>query len=112
ETTRRVGRVLNRSPLAVLHTIKKHDAENISQAILAGAAPEIGEAEKIAIAKAARHGASVAELSARMELPRWAIYRAIVDERVRRLLKRRTRFYDDSLYHDEDAAGAIAEIVA
>src|SRR3954469_24954853 len=28
EITRRVGRVMNRSPLAVLHTIKKHDQEN------------------------------------------------------------------------------------
>jgi RNA polymerase sigma factor (sigma-70 family) len=112
EMTRRVGRMMNRSPLAVLHTIKKFDQENPSQAILVEPAAEIGEAEKIAIAKAARHGASVAELSARMELPRWAIYRAIVDERVRRLLKRRTRFYDDSLYHQEDVADAIREIVA
>ena len=112
EMTRRVGRVMNRSPLAVLHTLKKHDQENPTEAILAGAAPEIAEPEKIAIAKALRHGATVAELAARFELPRWAIYRAIVDERVRRLLKRRTRFYDDSLYHQEDAAGAIGEIVA
>ena len=112
EITRRIGRVMNRSPLAVLHTIRKHDQDNPSAAILAEPAPEIGEAEKIAIAKAARHGASVAELAARFQLPRWAVYRAIVDERVRRLLKRRTRFYDDSLYHQEDAAGAIAEIVA
>src|SRR5436305_295502 len=112
EMTRRVGRVMNRSPLAVLHTIKKHDQENPSQAILADAAPEIGETEKIAIAKAARHGANVAELSARMELPRWAIYRAIVDERVRRLIKRRTRFYDDPLYHEDSAAEAIHDIVA
>jgi RNA polymerase sigma factor (sigma-70 family) len=103
---------MNRSPLAVLHTIKKHDQENPAQAILIEPAPELGESEKIAIAKAARQGASVAELSAGMELPRWAIYRAIVDERVRRLLKRRTRFYDDSLYHQEDAAQAIHEIVA
>jgi len=112
EMTRRVGRVMNRSPLAVLHTIRKHDQENPSQAILADAAPEIEESTKIAIAKAARHGESVCELSARMELPRWATYRAIVDERVRRLLKRRTRFYDDSLYHQDDAAQAIADIVA
>lgn len=112
EVTRRVGRVMNRSPLAVLHTIKKHDQENPSQAILSNPVAEIGEAEKLAIAKAARHGASVAELSARMELPRWAIYRAIVDERVRRLIKRRTRFYDDSLYHEDSAAEAIHDIVA
>src|SRR5258706_829087 len=103
---------MNRSPLAVLHTIRKHDQENPSQAILADAAAEIGDVEKIAIAKAARHGASVAELSSQMQLPRWAIYRAVVDERVRRLLKRRTRFYDDSLYHQEDAAEAIHDIVA
>src|SRR3954469_7267074 len=47
EMTRRVGRVMNRSPLAVLHTIKKHDQENPSQAILGGASAEIGEPEKI-----------------------------------------------------------------
>src|SRR6266568_1398583 len=53
EITRRVGRVMNRSPLAILHTIKKHDQENPSQAILPQAAPEIDEAQKIATAKAA-----------------------------------------------------------
>ncbi|HEV8605929.1 MAG TPA: sigma-70 family RNA polymerase sigma factor [Tepidisphaeraceae bacterium] len=112
EITRRVGRAMNRSPLAVLHTIKKHDQENSAAAILAGAGTEVAEPTKLAIAREARNGATIADLAARMELPRWAVYRAMVDERTRRLLKRRTRFYDDPLYREEEAADAIRDIVA
>src|SRR5439155_645274 len=107
EITRRVGRIMNRSPLAVLHTIKKHD-----ETILNGAGAEIGEQEKAANAKASRHGSNVAELAGQMQLPRWAVYRAVMDDRAGRLLKKRTRFYDDSLYHQDDASDAIDAIVA
>src|SRR5688572_25036963 len=65
EITRRIGRVMNRSPLAVLHTIKKHD-----EAILAGARPEISDSERAAIVKAEAEGAGIAELAAQMNLPR------------------------------------------
>ncbi len=109
EITRRVGRIMNRSPLAVLHTIKKHD-----ETILNGAGREIAEQEKVAVVKAARdgNGQSVVQLAAQMQLPRWAVYRAVMDDRAGRLLKKRTRFYDDSLYHQDDAADAINAIVA
>jgi RNA polymerase sigma factor (sigma-70 family) len=107
EITRRIGRVMNRSPLAVLHTIKKHD-----EAILAGARPEISDSERAAIVKAEAEGAGIAELAAQMNLPRWAVYRAVMEERTQGLLRRRLRFYDDSLYHQDDASAAIDAIVA
>ena len=42
---------------------------------------------------------------------RSAIYRAVVDERVVRVEKKKVKFIDDPLYHQPDAAGAIEAIV-
>jgi RNA polymerase primary sigma factor len=112
EITRRVGRVMNRSPLAVLHTIKKHDQEHPAESILPKAGAELEESQRQAILEGTENGLSIAQLAAQMGLPRWTIYRAVIEQRAARLLERRLRFYDDSLYHQDDASAAIDAIVA
>ena len=42
--------------------------------------------------------------------PRTAVYRAIVEERLERLGKKKVKFIDDPLYHQEDADGVVREI--
>src|SRR5206468_3345576 len=41
-----------------------------------------------------------------------AIYRVVLEERLAKLLRRKTKFIDDPLYHQDDAQPAIDEIVA
>lgn len=111
EISRRIGRKLNRSPLTILHTIRKFDQEHPAQAIFPKAGKPIDEETRSRIVKAYRRGVGIRELARRSCRPRVAIYRMIVEERIRRINKRKTRFIDDPLYHQSDAADAINEIV-
>jgi RNA polymerase primary sigma factor len=112
EIARRIARRLNRSPLTVLHTIRKHDAEQPQQAIFARAADSIGEQDRSRIVKAHRHGLSIKSLAKRLCRPRSAIYRVIVEERLARLSRRKVRFIDDPLYHQPEARQAIDAILS
>jgi RNA polymerase sigma factor (sigma-70 family) len=40
------------------------------------------------------------------------VYRALLEERIAKLSKRKVKFIDDPLYHQDDAGVAVAEIVA
>ncbi len=111
EIARRIARKLNRSPVTVLHTIRKHDAENPEQAIFPHAAPEITAAERMRILRGYRRGASLAMLARQLDRPRSAIYRVLLDERVERLSKKKIRFIDDPLLHGEGAEAAINAIL-
>jgi RNA polymerase sigma factor (sigma-70 family) len=51
-------------------------------------------------------------LARKARLTRAAVYRVILDERVERLTARKVRFIDDPLYHQEDAAEVIRQIVS
>src|SRR5262249_54970575 len=63
EIARRIGRKLNRSPLTVLHTIRKFDEEHSNQAIFPDAAAPISEDEQAKILKAHRRGLSFAQIA-------------------------------------------------
>ncbi len=110
--TRRLARVAGRSPLAILHTLKKHDAENPADAVLALAAAVVADRDRMAILKAARRGIALRRIARRYRRPRSVIYHIIVQERAHRLLKRRVRFIDDPLYHQPEAVSVIRQIVA
>ncbi len=110
EITRRIGRTMNRSPLTILHTIRKHDVERPADAIFPGAAAPVAEEERSRILRGFRRGVSVTSLAQRVRRPRAAIYRVVVEERVARLNKRKVRFIDDPLYHEPDAAEVIEAI--
>ena len=112
EIARRIARKLNRSPLTVLHTIRKHDDEHPARAIFARAAEPIGEEDRARILKSHRHGVSLRTLARRLCRPRSAVYRVIVEERVARLAKRRVRYIDDPLYHQPGAEDVVNALLA
>src|SRR6266404_9462209 len=95
EIARRIARKLNRSEVTIRHILRKHDEENAGDAIFARAAEPVTEAVGQRIARAYRRGAGLAELSKRFCRGRTAIYRAIVDERLERLGRRKVKFIDD-----------------
>jgi RNA polymerase sigma factor (sigma-70 family) len=107
EITRRVGRRMNRSPLTVLHTVRRYD-----EALFARAAAPIGPEERERALKLFRRGTSIAELARRLERPRAMVYRALLDERVARLNRKKVRFIDDPLYHGDAAAAAVEAIAS
>lgn len=111
EVSRRIGRKLNRSPITILHTIRKHDQANPDQAIFSTAPAGLNDEDRLAIAKAYRRGNSLLELAGQYGQTRAAIYRIVVEQRLERINRRKVRFIDDPLYHQDDAAAAIEAIV-
>ena len=112
EIARRLGRKMNRSPLTILHTIRKHDQEHPEQAIFALAAEPVSEEERTRIVKGYRRGVPLGALAKRVCRPRSTVYRVVVEERATRLARRKVKFLDDPLYHQDDAASAVGAIVA
>jgi len=110
EIARRIGRKLNRSPITILHTIRKHDQSNPDRAIFPAAPPALEEEDRLAIAKAYRRGSSLAELARRHGRTRAAIYRIVVEHRLAKLNRRKVKFIDDPLYHQDDAFSAVEAI--
>jgi RNA polymerase primary sigma factor len=112
EITRRIGRRLNRSPLAILHTIRKHDEESPANAIFMHATEPLTSDQCDTISRAYRQGAGLSDLARRFDRPRAAIYRALLEHRVARINRKKIRFIDDALYHDADSAVAIDAIAS
>ncbi len=112
EMARRVGRRVGRSPLAVLHTLRKHDAERPGEAILPSAALPVDDEARATICAGAADGVGVSELARRVGRPRSTVYAVLVQERAERLAGRRVRFVDDPIYHGDGASDSIAAIAA
>ncbi|WP_428937985.1 sigma-70 family RNA polymerase sigma factor [Fontivita pretiosa] len=111
EIARRIARKLNRSPLTILHTIRKHDQENPQAAIFPSAQTPLSQEDCARILRAYRRGVSLKQLARKYHRNRAAIYRVIIDERIARLNRRKVNFIDDPLYHQPDAAATIQRIV-
>jgi RNA polymerase sigma factor (sigma-70 family) len=112
EISRRIARKMHRSPLTILHTVRKHDEEHPQQAIFVRAAGAISESDRARIVRAARQGGSIANLARRFGQTRQAIYRVIVEQHIAHLSSRKVRFIDDPLYHTPDAESAVNEIAS
>ena len=112
EIARRVARKLNRSPLTILHTLRKFDQEHPEQAVSPQASEPVTDIERQRMVRGYRRGLSLGVLAKRACMPRSAVYRVVVDERIERMNRRKTRFIDDPLYHQEGAAEVIAQIVS
>ncbi|HZZ44876.1 MAG TPA: sigma-70 family RNA polymerase sigma factor [Tepidisphaeraceae bacterium] len=112
EISRRIGRRLRRSPLTILHTIRKHDAENPGEAIFPLAAEPITESQRVQISRWNRRGVALPRIARKLCRPSTAIYRILIEERVARLNKKKIKFVDDAMYHQADAEQAIEEIIA
>ena len=110
EIARRIARKLNRSEVTIAAILKKHDEQNIGDAIFAKAADPVSEMQRQKIARAYRRGSGLKELSLKFGRPRTAIYRAIVEERLDRLGKKKVKFIDDPLYHQDDSDIVVREI--
>jgi RNA polymerase sigma factor (sigma-70 family) len=112
EITRRIARKLNRSPLTVLHIIRKFDQEHPAEAIFPRAAPAISEKQKAFILRKHESGTDVRRLARRLGRPSSDVYRVLLEGQTERLKGRRIRFIDDPLYHQDDAAQVIDTILA
>ena len=109
---RRLARRMRRSPLAILHTLRKHDAEDPAAAVLPTAAPAPSEGQRLAVLSAYKQGATIAELARKLGRPRSVVYSIVLEARIRKLARRRVRFYDDPLFHQSDAQKVIDAILA
>lgn len=112
EISRRIARKLNRSPGTVLHTIRKHDAENRQDAIFAMASEDLSVDDRAKILRGYKRGLSLQSLAKRVCRTRTAIYRVIIEERLSRVAQRKVKFIDDPLYHEADAAEAVEAIAS
>jgi RNA polymerase primary sigma factor len=110
EITRRIARQVRRSPLAVLHTLKKHDADNPLVAVLPLAATPLEVDERAAMVQGYVAGQSLTELARHAGRPRATVYQALLEHRIHLCLEQRVRFFDDPLYHGADAAGIVASL--
>jgi RNA polymerase primary sigma factor len=112
EIARRIARKLGRSPLTILHTIRKFDQEHAAEAVFPQSPQEISDIERQRILRGYRRGLSLKALAKRICRPRSAVYRVILDERIERLNRRKAKFIDDPLYHQDDAAEVIGQLVS
>jgi RNA polymerase sigma factor (sigma-70 family) len=112
EIARRIARKLHRSPLTILHTIRKHDAEHPEQAIFPHAAEPVCDVDRGRILRGVRQGLSIGALAKSLGHTRQAIYRVVMEQRIAQLTARKVRFIDDSLYHQPDAESVVQTIAS
>jgi RNA polymerase sigma factor (sigma-70 family) len=112
EITRRIGRRLGRSPLTIAHIVRDHDLANPENAIFKQASVEMTPDERADAVRAYRGGEGIDLIASRTCRGRNAVYRAIVEERLAQLLRRKVKFIDDPLYHQPDSAEVIEQLVS
>ncbi|MBC7782628.1 MAG: sigma-70 family RNA polymerase sigma factor [Burkholderiales bacterium] len=112
EISRRIARRLNRSPLTVAATIRKHDLEHPDQAILPLTAMPLDETQRLRVIRILRKGGSLTIAARRVKRSRSAIYRVVLDQRLTRVMDRRVKFIDDPLYHQPDAEYLLANMAS
>jgi RNA polymerase sigma factor (sigma-70 family) len=108
----RLGKKFHRTPMTILHTLRRHDAGRPECAILPQAAAPLSEAQAARIVAGRADGMGISELSRELHRRRSIVYRALVSDRAARLSRRKVSFIDDPLYHDADADRAIRDIVS
>ncbi len=111
EISRRIARRFNRSPVTVLHTIRRHDESNPDQAVFTHAPPELSTEQRGRILRGYRRGLSLAVLARKFDRPRSAIHRALLEGRAESLSLKKIHFIDDPLLHGRDAEAAIDAII-
>jgi RNA polymerase sigma factor (sigma-70 family) len=111
DVKRRLARKFRRSQLTVLHTLRRHE-QLAGTVLLSRCRAEPKPSRRAKIVRAARRGVSLLNIARRYKRPRATIYRIIIEERVARMTRRKVRFHDDTLYHQDDAERVINQIVA
>lgn len=112
EIARRIGKKLNRSPATILHTLRKHDQEHPADAIFALAAESVNDEDRTRIVRGYRKGLALRALARRTCRTRSAVYRVLMEERMAKLNRRKVKFLDDPLYHQEDAEDVVNAIAS
>ena len=112
EMNRRVGRRTGRSPLAVLHTVRKHDAERPAEAVLPLVRPAVDDATRAKVLRKLKRGVRLSVVARKVRRSRSAVLSILLRDRADRLAKRKVRFIDDPLYHGPDADRAVTEVLA
>ncbi len=112
EISLRIGKKFHRTPMTVLHTLRKHDALFPASAILPQAAPPLDDQQLARILSGRKRGLAIRTLARKIHRPQSIVYRAIVQDRVARLNKRKIRFIDDPLYHEPGAGQMITDILS
>jgi RNA polymerase sigma factor (sigma-70 family) len=112
EVCRRTAQALNRSPLTIQHVLRRYDQENPGIAVLASAAPAMSDEQRTHVLRGYRRGESLGVLARRVGYPVAAIYRAVIEERIARLNRRKIKFIDDPLYHQADALEQVEAIIS
>ena len=112
EISRRIARKLNRSPLTVQAMIRKHDVEHPDHAIFRLAPATMRDDERVQIIGVIRAGGSVGTAAKTVNRARTTVYRVILDEHLRRVSERRVKFFDDPLYHDDNAERLLADMLS
>jgi RNA polymerase sigma factor (sigma-70 family) len=111
EITRRLGRRFNRSPLTILHTIRKFDQEHPEAAVFPLAPEPVSDLVRLRILRAHRRGQPLRAIARRVHRPSSSVYGVVLDERAARLSKRKTKFIDDPIYHLDNAEQLIEDML-
>ncbi len=110
EISRRLARKFNRSPLTIQATIRKHDEENPTRAIFPMALSPLDDIQQARVIRILRKGGTLAMAARRVKRSRSAIYRVVLDARLSRLMDRKMKFFDDPLYHQEEAESLLNDM--
>jgi len=109
---RRLSRRFHRSVLAIEPLLERHDQEQPDEPILTRVREPLSASKQRWLLRRWRRGGGLLKLSRRLRVPRSAAYDVLMRDRVERLQRRRVKFIDDPLYHQDQAQTAIDEIVA
>ena len=112
EVVRRVARRTGRSPLAVLHTLKRHDALAPAAAVLPRAAGPLDKGQAATAAGRVEGGEAVAGVAASLGRRSSAVYRVLIESRAERLAAAPVKYHDDPLFHDDDPREAERQVEA
>lgn len=111
EITRRLARRFNRSPLTILHTIRKFDQEHPDAAVFPLAPEPVSDLVRLRILRAHRRGQPLRSIARRVHRPRSSVYSVVLAERAARLGKRKIKYIDDPIYHLDNAEQLIDEML-
>ena len=110
EVCRRVARRLGRTPAAVLHHLRHHDALRPDRAVLPHVRPAATAGQRKQILAAADAGAGLAAAAAAGGVSARAAARALVGREADRLADLPARYVDDPVLSQPDAAAVVAEL--
>lgn len=107
EIIHRIARKFGRSPETVRYTLRNHDRENSAHAIFTSTSGPLCEADKVALFRAHRRGASIDSLADRYRRTRGSVYRVVNEMRARRLQEEKIDFMFHACFDEPNAESVI-----